>query len=622
MNAVAGSARRWVHRVLAAGAALAFTQSIQAEVVFEVEYLDSPGRGFFDSTERPPMFDNPGTTLGEQRRLAFERAVSIWTTALNSDVPVVIEASFDPEPQLYCDDVSAVLGGARADAAFRRFTGAPREDLFYPSPLADKLAGKDLDPGAPDISAIFNPRLDEECLGELGWYYGYQPNGSQADFVNTVLHELAHGLGFASLVDETTGAAFPGLSPYDALAFDNSLQRYWDEMTIDERAQSARTPFNLVWPGGAVAKRAPDVLALGAPRLDIAGDETRSIVLVGESNFGPTLDEGEVEGQLVQWSPSEACGGGSVAEGQVVMLRSGNGCNDVIPQYQAAQAQGAVGVILRDEYGQIPPWAVDATVDGAAIPALTIAAADFDQLRNSLIRGTELSATLTAESQQLVGADQHGRVYLSTTYPVLEGSSVTHWDRSTRRRRSSDSEPDALLMEPLASGIVANQVDELTAQLLEDLGWGDASCGNGKLEAGESCDDGEDNSDSRPNSCRGNCRLPRCGDGVVDSFERCDDRRDAGGCPRDCGRGQPSEPSDAAAPMWVDAGPDAGVGAEPKPKPRPDVDASISPSERSPVSLTRVRGGGCDCAVPLGSSTGSWPWLAALVGYLAARRRR
>jgi len=48
-------------------------------------------------------------------------------------------------------------------------------------------------------------------------------------------------------------------------------------------------------------------------------------------------------------------------------------------------------------------------------------------------------------------------------------------------------------------------------------------CGDDGIGTGEECDDGEQNSDSDPDACRTNCRLPYCGDGVVDTGESCDD---------------------------------------------------------------------------------------------------
>jgi hypothetical protein len=50
-------------------------------------------------------------------------------------------------------------------------------------------------------------------------------------------------------------------------------------------------------------------------------------------------------------------------------------------------------------------------------------------------------------------------------------------------------------------------------------------CGDGIVHAdeGEECDDPEGNSDTEPNRCRTNCRLPWCGDGVADRGEDCDE---------------------------------------------------------------------------------------------------
>lgn len=62
------------------------------------------------------------------------------------------------------------------------------------------------------------------------------------------------------------------------------------------------------------------------------------------------------------------------------------------------------------------------------------------------------------------------------------------------------------------------------------------ACGNGIREDGEACDRGFLNSDSVADACRSDCTLPRCGDGVVDAIETCDDGDLAGGpCPSHCG---------------------------------------------------------------------------------------
>jgi cysteine-rich repeat protein len=61
-------------------------------------------------------------------------------------------------------------------------------------------------------------------------------------------------------------------------------------------------------------------------------------------------------------------------------------------------------------------------------------------------------------------------------------------------------------------------------------------CGDGVLDSGEACDNGEQNSDTAPDACRTDCTSPSCGDGVVDTGEQCDDGgTDPGdGCDASC----------------------------------------------------------------------------------------
>ncbi|NMC71181.1 MAG: DUF4215 domain-containing protein, partial [Myxococcales bacterium] len=64
----------------------------------------------------------------------------------------------------------------------------------------------------------------------------------------------------------------------------------------------------------------------------------------------------------------------------------------------------------------------------------------------------------------------------------------------------------------------------------------DTGCGNGVVEAGEECDDGNSLNDD---GCTVLCTFPRCGDGLLDrSSEECDDRNaDPGdGCDPNCWR--------------------------------------------------------------------------------------
>ncbi len=50
-----------------------------------------------------------------------------------------------------------------------------------------------------------------------------------------------------------------------------------------------------------------------------------------------------------------------------------------------------------------------------------------------------------------------------------------------------------------------------------------AACGDRVQDTGETCDQGNNNSDTTPDACRTNCQLAGCGDGTEDTGEECDD---------------------------------------------------------------------------------------------------
>jgi len=61
-------------------------------------------------------------------------------------------------------------------------------------------------------------------------------------------------------------------------------------------------------------------------------------------------------------------------------------------------------------------------------------------------------------------------------------------------------------------------------------------CGDGKVDEGEECDAGLQNSNLPDAKCRTNCIQAGCGDGIMDSGETCDDGNDldGDGCDRMC----------------------------------------------------------------------------------------
>jgi MYXO-CTERM domain-containing protein len=139
-----------------------------------------------------------------------------------------------------------------------------------------------------------------------------------------------------------------------------------------------------------------------------------------------------------------------------------------------------------------------------------LAEADADRAREALAQGP-VKARLEANAARPTGADDKARPYVFISRPTSPGSSIAHIDPLAR--------PDQL-MEPTPGAYPAHDLS-LTAAMLADMGWS-VGCGDGKVAATESCDQGPLNSDTQPDSCRSDCTAARCGDGIKDSAEACD----------------------------------------------------------------------------------------------------
>lgn len=219
------------------------------------------GTGFDDPTPVAPVGGNPGTTLGQQRTNLFNYAAARWSERLRSAVPIVISAQFSNFDDTECTDSSGFLGRAGPNHFIMNFAGAPLSNVFYPIALANAIAGSDRNGADPEIIAEFNADVDTRatCLGGVGFYYGFDHNrGAQIDLLNTVMHELGHGMGFTSLVDPATGISNGGadVSIFDTLLFDETTTLPWSQLTNSQRQTSAINTGNLTWRGNNVTNSA------------------------------------------------------------------------------------------------------------------------------------------------------------------------------------------------------------------------------------------------------------------------------------------------------------------------------------------------------------------------------
>lgn len=232
---------------------------------FEVTNLNNPGIGFNESTAAAPVGGNTGTTIGAQRLIAFQYAANIWGSYLYSATPIRIGAQFTP---LTCSAYSGVLGSAGPTSVYKDFSGAPYPSTYYPVALANALYGADLRQGSGyHINANFSSTIGTPgCLENSGWYYGLDGAAPQGkfDLVSVVLHELAHGLGFISFADLSTGQKFNGFND----TYIRNLERHgaspsaYTSMTDAQRSAANESGPDLHWIGANV-KSATSTLSAG-----------------------------------------------------------------------------------------------------------------------------------------------------------------------------------------------------------------------------------------------------------------------------------------------------------------------------------------------------------------------
>lgn len=247
-----------------------------AATKFVLINADGPGEGLNDPTARAPVGGNPGATLGAQRRYAMLFAARLLASRVHSDVPIRVRVQFNPLP---CDADSAQLGGAGTIQLISFQDNPParaRAHVLYPAALANALAGRDLSLNHPDIGAVFNSNLDERsglgaviapCLQETHWYYGFdhQPPADALNFINTAVHELIHGLGFASFArlrtGEQAGSGIPDI--YSLFIHDQAKGAAWPDLSRSERADSATNAPFVVWTGSRTTSSGVPSLTAG-----------------------------------------------------------------------------------------------------------------------------------------------------------------------------------------------------------------------------------------------------------------------------------------------------------------------------------------------------------------------
>ena len=461
--------------LLAAAVLVTLVAGSAGAATITIVNLDGAGEGFNDPTPAAPVGGNPGTTIGAQRLYVFNYAAGIWGGLLPSPVEIKVNARFDPQT---CDASGAVLGSTSAGSSHRNFAGAPFPNTWYQQALANRLAGFDLNPAVNDMNITFNSNLNGVPPCAFRWYYGVDGNeGADIELLPVVLHEIGHGLGFATitLAGVQMGTP-PGPHVYDRQLYDLTQDQHWHEMATDaQRGASAQNCQMLVWDGLCVTLAAPErlgpkpLLRVGSPAL-VAGDYE-----VGLPQFGPGLGNPGVtgpvvladDGSLPPNSPSNGCEpfvNAAAIAGKIAFVDRGT-CPFVI-KVKNAQNAGAIGVIVADSTAGCPPLGLSGVDPTITIPSVRITVDDGAAIKSQL--GSGVVATLLSDPALDAGS-REGKVLVYTPIPFAPGSSVSHFDTS--------AEP-SLLMEPAITSSLSSDVD-LTLQQFQDIGWfgSPAPCG-------------------------------------------------------------------------------------------------------------------------------------------------
>jgi hypothetical protein len=464
-------------RILSLAFALTVTlgaPSTFAAATIVIQNNDAAGVGFNDPTAVAPVGGNSGTTLGQQRLIAFQQAASIWGATLTSVPVITIKAQWTA---LTCTATTAVLGSAGAVGINRDFAGAPFTGTWYSGALANAITGTDQDPSNPEINANFNINLGQTgCLDGTFFYLGLDAiHGTNVDLVSVLLHEFSHGLGFQTFTNGSSGAQNGGFpSIYDRFLMGVNDGKSWLQMTNAERAASAIIPHKLAWDGPQVTTDRPAATTFGVPVLTvnspapIAGNYT-----ISTANFGPSIPAMPgITGNMVQaMDPADAVGPSTTdgcsaftnaaeVAGKIAVVDRGT-CTFKTKALNAQNAGAIALLIVNNVAGAPPQMADDATITTAiTISSVQVTLADGNLIKAQL--GTGVNATLFSDTS---AGDPLGKALVYTPNPFASGSSVSHWD--------TIATPN-LLMEPNINGDLTHIVvapTDLTFSQLKDTGW-------------------------------------------------------------------------------------------------------------------------------------------------------
>lgn len=121
----------------------------------------------------------------DDAKKAFQAAVDVWKSVLISKVPIKITASWE-------GITANTLATSGAKKVYKNFANVPIKEVWYPSALAESIAGVNLNGTEADVAITVNKNVS----------WSFDTDGTRQafkyDLMTVILHEIAHGLGFTT----------------------------------------------------------------------------------------------------------------------------------------------------------------------------------------------------------------------------------------------------------------------------------------------------------------------------------------------------------------------------------------------------------------------------------------
>jgi len=256
----------------------------------------------------------------------------------------------------------------------------------------------------------------------------------------------------------------------------------------------------------------------------------------GKVPIGSPVPDGVIDSQ---WPPSSVIGGGDLYFGEVALLQDEA---DLFVAFTVSPPPDANLVLLVDsdfplatgvsKLSSIDPG--ETGLDTAVFGALSVAFPGFGADHVLAVRygpdpllGVETMGCaaldglgFATESLCLITFGAEGQVEVVIPWVMLYPQGPL--SGKTAAAVLALLAPDGTLLEAVPS-FVADDADDVIIFGIPDEKCLTAFCGDGFVDQGEECDNGEANSDEVPNACRTNCLKAHCGDSVHDTGEECDD---------------------------------------------------------------------------------------------------